>query len=212
MRKSNKSANSDKWIKIPSDEILGKTVESLKKNGIDALVVENGIEAKKKVLELIPKGAEIMTMTSRTLETIGVLPEINDSGNYDSVRNKLTKMNRDTDSREMQRLGASPEWVIGSVHAVTSDGEVLIASNTGSQLPAYAYGSDHVIWVVGAQKIVKDFDDAIDRLYEHTLPLESERLKGIYGVPSNVSKKLIINKEVKKGRILMIIVKEVLGF
>ncbi len=212
MKRPSSVSDKDRWIKIPSEEILKKTVSSLKDNGMDAIVVENRDEAKKKVLELIPKGAEVMTMTSRTLEMIGVLPEINESGNYDSVRTTLNKMNRETDSREMQRLGASPEWAIGSVHAVTSDGEVLIASNTGSQLPAYAYGADHVVWVVGAQKVVKDFDDAIDRLYEHTFPLENERSKKAYGVPSNVSKKLVINKEVRKGRILMIIVKEVLGF
>ncbi len=202
----------EKWTKIPNQEIIDKTIGVLKSNGIDVLVAENGEEAKKKVLELVPKGAEVMTMTSRTLETIGVLPEINESGNYDSVRNKLNSMKRDTQGREMQRLGAAPEWVMGSVHAVTQDGKVLIASNTGSQLPAYVYGSDHVIWVVGAQKIVKDLDEAWKRLYEHVLPLESERLKKVYGVPSNVSKVLIVQKEIKPGRITLIFVREALGF
>lgn len=202
----------DKWTKIPSQEILNKTVKALKANGIDAQIVENGKEAKEKVLSIVPEGVEVMTMTSATLDAIGIPPVINESGNYDSVRIKLNSMKRETQGREMQRLGTAPEWVMGSVHAVTEDGKILIASNTGSQLPAYVYGSDHVIWVVGAQKIVKDLDDAWERLYEHTLPLESERLKKIYGVPSKVSKVLIINKEIKPGRITLIFVKEVLGF
>ncbi|HZQ30027.1 MAG TPA: LUD domain-containing protein [Patescibacteria group bacterium] len=212
MKRSSTISDKDKWAKIPSDEVLEKTVHSLGENGMDAIVVENSEEAKNKVLEILPKGAEVMTMTSRTLETIGVLPEINESGNYDSVRNKLNSMKRDTQGREMQRLGAAPEWVMGSVHAVTQDGKVLIASNTGSQLPAYVYGSDHVIWVVGAQKIVKDLDEAWKRLYEHVLPLESERLKKVYGVPSNVSKVLIVQKEIKPGRITLIFVREAIGF
>lgn len=37
-------------------------------------------------------------------------------------------------------------------------------------------------------------------------------MKKLYGVPSNVSKLLVVNKEIKPGRITAIIVKEVLGF
>lgn len=202
----------DKWTIIPEQSIIEKTVEALKTNGVNALVVENKKEAKKKVLQLVPEGAEVMTMTSATLDAIGIPSEINESDKYDSIRNKLNSMDRKTQGRQMQKLGAAPDYVIGSVHGVTEDGKILIASNTGSQLAAYVYGSDHVIWVVGAQKIVKDLDSAWKRLYEHTLPLESERLKKIYGVPSNVSKVLIIQKEVKPERITLIFVKEVLGF
>lgn len=202
----------NKWTKIPNQAVIEKTAEALKANNINVFVVNSKEEAKGKVLELIPQGAEVMTMTSATLDSIGIPTEINESGKYNSIRNKLNSMNRETQGREMQKLGTAPEYVTGSVHGVTEDGKILIASNTGSQLPAYVYGSDHVIWVIGAQKIVKDLDSAWKRLYEHTLPLESERLKKIYGVASYVSKVLIVNREVKPGRITAIIVKEVLGF
>jgi len=39
----------------------------------------------------------------------------------------------------MKRLGSAPEWVIGSIQALTEDGKVLMASNSGSQIPAYVY-------------------------------------------------------------------------
>src|SRR5438034_948152 len=148
-----------KWETIPSDEVITKTIDALKKNNIDAEVVETGKQAKNRVIELLPKGAEVMNMTSVTLDAISVAKEITESGNYTSVRKELEKMDRKTQSLEMQKLGAAPEWTVGSVHAVTEDGKVLIASNTGSQLPAYVYGSPHVIWVVGAQKIVKNLDE-----------------------------------------------------
>ena len=122
-------------------------------------------------------------------------------------------MDRKTQGREMQKIGATPDWTIGSVHAVTEEGQVLIASNTGSQLPAYAYGSSHVIWVVGTQKIVKNIDQGIKRVYEHSLPLESERAKKAYGVPGSfVSKILIVNKEISPGRVVIIFINEKLGF
>jgi hypothetical protein len=199
---------------LADEATLAKTVAALKTNGIEALVVENGAAAKVKVLEMIPLGAEVMNMTSVTLDTIGLPAELNESGRYDAVRPKLMKMDRATQGRAMQELGAAPEWTVGSVHAVTQDGKVVVASNTGSQLPAYAYGSGHVIWVVGAQKIVTDLDAAMKRIYDYVLPLESERANKAYNMSrgSFVSKLLIVNREIALGRMTMIIVKEKLGF
>ena len=113
----------------------------------------------------------------------------------------------------MQQLGAAPDWAVGSVHALTQEGEALIASATGSQLPAYAYGASHVIWVVGTQKIVGNLEEGMRRIHEYTLPLESERARKAYGVPgSAVNKMLIVRGEVNKERITVIMVREKLGF
>ncbi len=210
---TDKNSSNQKWGKLATDESISKAKEALSQNGFEVEVVETGKAAKEKVLELLPKGAEVMTMTSVTLEALGVLPEINESGNYDSVRAKLNSMDRTTQGPEMQRLGAAPEWTVGSVHAVTEDGKVMVASNTGSQLGPYAYGSGHVIWVIGTQKIVEDLDSGFKRIYEYTLPLESERARKAYGLDGSfVSKLLIFNREVKPGRITIIFVRENLGF
>src|SRR3989344_5471374 len=141
---------------------------------------------------ILPKNAEVMDMSSTTLEKIGIVKEIQ-SNRYSSVRNKLNSMNRENQSKEMQRLGAVPEWAVGSAHAVTENGEVLVASATGSQLPAYAYGAGKVIWVIGAQKIVKNVEEGLRRLYEYALPLEDERARKVYGMGSGVNKILIVN-------------------
>jgi len=152
-------------------------------------------------------------VTSTTVESIGLAKELNESGKYDSVRKRLGSMDRNTQSKEMARIGAVPDWVVGSVHAVTEDGKAIIASATGSQLPSYAYGARHVVWIAGTQKIVKDLEQGIRRVHEHSLPLESERARKAYGVPgSTVAKMLVINKETIEGRITVILVKEVLGF
>ncbi len=193
-------------------QTVEKTIASLKSNGITAYSVETGEEAKKKVLEIIPKGAEVMTMTSVTLDVIGLRQELNESENFESVRNKLKSINRETQSAEMQKIGAAPEWALGSVHAVTENGEVLVASNTGSQLAAFAYGAQHVIWIVGTQKIVKNRDEALKRIYEYAFPLENVRAQKTYGVGSNVSKLLIIDKEVNPHRLTIVFVSEKLGF
>lgn len=199
------------FAQLASAEQIKTTREALTANGFTVHVVNSGAEAKQKALELIPAGAEVMTMTSVTLDTIGVVPELNESGRYNSVRTKLNQMD-ESQAREKRKLAAAPDWVTGSVHAVTADGHVFIASNTGSQLAAYAYAAGHVVWIVGAQKIVADDDAALKRIYEYCLPLENERAQKAYGMGSNVSKILTIKKEVNPERLTIIIVKEKLGF
>lgn len=200
------------WDKLADDAIVEQTAKALIANGINVIIVNTGEEAKNKVLEIIPAGAEVMTVSSTTAVTIGLMAELNESGKYDSVRKKLTSMNRETQGAEMRKLGAAPDWIVGSVHAVTEDGKIIDASASGSQLPGYSYGAAHVVWVVGTQKIVKDFDEGLKRVYEYVLPLENERAKKAYGFESSVSKLLVINKEFTKNRITLIFVKEALGF
>jgi hypothetical protein len=204
-----------KFDQLANETLLKETVKNLKVNGIESFVFENIEDAKLKIWELIPEGSEVMTMSSETLRLSGISDEINNSGKFDSVKNKLNKLSRETDMRKMQELGAAPDYTIGSVHAVTVEGHVFIASNTGSQLPAYVYASSHVIWVVGTQKIVKDDVEAQKRIYKYILPKESLRLAAQYGNPeikSNVSKLLIVNKEFNPDRTKIIFVKEKLGF
>src|SRR5258708_39322909 len=123
-----------KWNILANDDSITRTIDALKQNGIDAFVVASGEEAKNKIAEMLPKKAEVMQMTSITLDAIGVSKMINESGDYESIRNRLYKLDRRTQSLEMQKLGSTPEWTVGSVHAITEKGEVVVASNTGSQL------------------------------------------------------------------------------
>src|SRR3990170_6084769 len=202
----------EKYGELANEEAIQKTIRALRSNNFKVEVVENKEEAKKKVLELVPAGAEVFTMTSQTLEAIGVDKEINESGKYNALRLKLYAMDRNTQAREMAKLGAAPDWVVASVHAVTLDGHLLIASNTGSQLSAEAYAGGKVIFVVGTQKIVKDTQEGLRRIYEYTLPLEDKRAQKAYGVHSGVNKILIINKEIMPERTTVILVGEKLGF
>lgn len=203
----------DKWNQLADKATINRTIEALKANGIDAKFTETAEDAKKEALSMIPQGSEVMTMTSVTLTKVGLDEEINKEGSkYNPVRDRLYAMDRNTQIQEMNKLGEAPEYALGSVHAVTEDGKLLIASNSGSQLGAYAYGALNVIWVVGAQKIVKNTDEGIKRIYEYVLPLEDERARKAYGVGSGVSKLLIINKEKTPGRLTLIFVNEKLGF
>lgn len=197
---------------IATEEQIERTVEALEANGIQALVAENGEEARRLFFELIPEGSEVFLGSSVTLETLGIKDEIDSSGKYDALRPKMFAMDRATQGREIRKLGGAPDYAAGSVHAVTEDGQVLIASNSGSQLGPYASGAGKIVWVVGAQKLVRDLNEGLNRIYDYIVPLEEQHMQDLYNISTNVSKILIVNKEIRPNRITMIIVKEELGF
>ena len=212
LNKNIKSTPIEEFVKLANDKKIERTSKALEANGIHVLIAENGSEAKRLFFELVPEGAEVFLGASVTLETLGIKNEIDKSGKYEALRPKMFAMNRETQGREIRKLGGAPDYAAGSVQAVTEDGRVLIASNTGSQLGPYASGAGKVIWVVGSQKIVKDLNAGFRRLEEHVLPLEEAHMQSLYNISTNVSKVLIVNREIRPNRITMIIVKEELGF
>jgi L-lactate utilization protein LutC len=197
---------------LASDEQIEATVRALEANGMHTIVVEEGDEAQQRVLELIPEGAEVFTATSRTLNSIGLAAAINESPLFRAIRRQTATLDRRTQRREIAKLTAAPEVVVGSVHAITEQGQVMIASFGGSQLSPYASAAGSVIWVVGTNKLVRNMDEGMRRIYEHSLPLEDARLRGEVGVGSDVGKILIVNREPVPGRITVVLVKQNLGF
>ena len=143
------------WNTLPSSETVEKTAEALRANGFEVAIAENAAAAKAKALEWIPKGAEGFTMASVTVESIGLSAARNEWGEDSYVRASLGAMNGATQGREMRKLGAAPDVSVGSVHALTEDGKFLVASLTGSQRPAYAYGGGTAVFVVRTMKFVK---------------------------------------------------------
>ncbi len=205
-------APSSEFARPAGDEQIARTAKALEAKNIKTLIAENGAEAKRMFFELVPEGAEIFLGASVTLETLGIKDQIDKSDKYVALRPKMFAMDRATQGREIRKLGGTPDYAAGSVHAVTEDGSVLIASNTGSQLGPYASGAGKVIWVVGAQKLVRDLEEGLRRIEEYSVPLEDVHMQQLYNVHTYPSKILIVNKEIRPDRITMIIVKEQLGY
>jgi hypothetical protein len=202
---------SDRFTALPDDETLAATVIALEEHGFSVEVVDDLDAAREAVLALIPEGSTLMTNTSVTLEETGIAEAINDGGPYDSARNKLMALDFATQLEEMKALGGQPEYALGSVHAITLDGTLVIASASGSQLASYAWGAANVIFVVGAQKLVPTLDAARERISEHSLKLEDARAYAAYGQNSYVGKILEIHQE-WPDRIHVVLIRQLVGF
>lgn len=184
----------------------------LRERNFEAVIVQDGAEAKAEVLKRIPEGASIHSGKSKTLEDMGLFQELMEDERYDFLRRRIFKLDRNTQRDEMRRLGASPDVMLGSVHAVTETGSLIVASMSGSQLGPYVSGAAKVILVVGTQKIVPDLEEGLRRIDEYALPLEDARAQQAYGVHSAVNKVLIVNREINPGRITVVLIDEVIGF
>lgn len=197
---------------MASEATIKKTRQALEANGIKVEVVSAGNDAKEKALQLIAKGSSVMTATSTTTRQIGLDRAIDDSEDFISLRKKITTLPQSEQRAQGRRINSAPDYVIGSVQAVTEDGKVVIASNSGSQIAPYAFSAAKVIWVVSTQKIVKNLNEAMKRIEEYTLKLEDERLMNAYGMHSAIRKLLVINSEIIPDRMTLIFVNEKLGF
>ena len=198
--------------KLASDEQIERTRKALEANNIHTLVAKTGEEARRMFFEIVPDGAEVFLGASVTLEQLGIKEIVDKSGRYDSLRPRMFAMDRATQGREIRKLSGAPDYAAGSAQAVTEDGQVLMASKTGSQLGPYVAGAGRVIWVVGVQKIVKDLAEGLRRINEYCLPREEEHMQQLYRTGTSLNKILIVNGEMRPERATMILVKEDLGF
>lgn len=193
-------------------ERLERAAAALTAHGFTVEILDDAAAARARVRELIPEGASVYTSASETTRLSGIREDINDSGRYQAVGPRVMAMNRETEFDDIRRLIAGPDFVVGSVAALTETGSVVAASASGSQVPAYSGGAGQAIWIVGAQKVVPDLSTALRRVEEHCLPLESERAQAVYGQPSAVNRLLVMNAELHPGRATVLLLREAIGF
>ncbi len=205
------TAVSERFTTLPDEPTLAATVVALEEHGFSVEVVDDLAAARDAVLARIPRGSSVMTNTSVTLEETGLADAVNGGGSFESARNKMLALDFATQVQEMKVIGGQPDYALGSVHAVTRDGTVVIASASGSQLASYAWGAAKVIFVVGAQKLVPTLEAARERIYRHSLVLEDARAQAAYGQHSAVGKILEIHQELP-GRIHIVLIREPVGF
>jgi L-lactate utilization protein LutC len=191
---------------------LERAATALTAHGFTVEILDDAAAARTRIKDLIPEGASVFTSASETLRLSGIDEDINTSGRYRAVKPEVLAMDRVTQADDIRQLISTPDVVLGSVAALTETGSLVVASASGSQLPAYAGGAARAIWIVGAQKVVPDLDTALRRVEDHALPLESARAQAAYGQPSAINRLLILNAEPYSGRSTVLLLREAIGF
>jgi hypothetical protein len=194
-----------------SETTLERVAERIRERNIKVFIVKNGEEARQLVSQQIPKGSEVHSGKSKTLQEAGIFDLLMDLNVYNALRHQTMKMDRKTQGREIRKLLSAPDFMLGSVNAVTEDGLLLDVSATGSQIGPYASAAGKVILVVGSQKIVPDLEAAFRRIRDYVFPWEDAQLRNVLNVGTTIGKILIIEREWVKDRMTVILVREPIG-
>jgi L-lactate utilization protein LutC len=200
---------------LATKDSMDKTSTALRNNNFEPIQVATKEEALEKIKELIPEGASVMNGASETLREIGYIDLLKSSSHkWHNLHDSILAESDQTKQAELRRQSVLSDFYLGSAHALTEAGEIVVASNSGSQLPHIAFTSPNVVLVIGGQKIVPDLMSAFRRIDEYVVPLEDVRMKGVYGYGTMHAKTLILHKEnpAMKRKVYVIIVNESLGF
>jgi len=195
----------------PSEETIQRVAQRMRERNLEVVVVGDDDQARKVVLERLPEGAEVHSGKSKTLQDAGIFDAIHDVSRYDALRPRMFKMDRATQAREIRKLIAGPDYMLGSVNAITEDGVLVIATASARQVGPIASTAGRVILVVGSQKIVPDLETALRRINNYALPWEDAQVRKVMNIGSFVGKILLVEREWVDGRMTVILVRQPIG-
>jgi L-lactate utilization protein LutC len=197
---------------VPAAETeLEALAARLRERNFEVLIVDDADAAREAVLERIPEGASVHSGKSKTLEDAGIFSALMEGESYDFIRKRTAKLDRATQRDEMRKLGAAPDVMLGSAHAVTEAGQIVITSASGSQIGPIASGAGRLILVIGSQKIVPDLEAAFRRIRDYVFPYEDARLREQMGLGTKITRTLIIESDFMPGRTTIVLVRRPLG-
>jgi hypothetical protein len=203
------------YATLATDEIIAKTAEGLRGRNFEPIIVNTKEEAFAKIKELVPQGASVMNGSSTTLQEIGFVEYLKaGTHGWQNLHADILAEQDQAKQQVLRRQSLLSDYYLGSVHALSEAGELIIASNSGSQLPHIVYSSPNVIFVVSTQKIAPTLADAEKRLWEHVVPLEDARMKAAGAAGTKLNKLLHFfgEPEYTGRKVRVILVKEKLGF
>ena len=197
---------------LTDEAAIQRTIAALKARNMDALIVDSGSDALSVLKEMLPEGAEIYNNTSETLDDIGFSDYAAHNPRFHNFHDDLVSESDPQKQRDIRRNSSLADYFIGSVQAIAESGEVVVASGSGSQIPAYAFNATHVIWVVGVQKICPTLDEAIARVRGYTVERHDAWLVDQGRNPAPIGKLMICEREGVPGRITVILIRQSLGW
>ena len=194
-----------------SEAELEAVAAKLRERNFEVVVVEDGAAARAEVLTRIPDRVSVHSGKSKTLEDSGIFAALMETDRVDFIRKQTMKLDRRTQRDEIRRLGSTPDVMLGSAHALTEAGQIVITSASGSQIGPIASGAGRLILVVGSQKIVPDLETAFRRIQDYVFPYEDRRLREELGVGTKITRTLILESDFVPGRTTIVLVRQPVG-
>lgn len=157
------------------NEILGnKIVKALEKNNFTAAYFQKRDEAVKHILAMIPLNATVGVGGSWTIQELCLSDMLEKRGN--TVYNHNKPGLSPEESLSIRRKELTSDIFLTSTNAVTLDGQLVNVDGAGNRVAAMIFGPQKAIIVLGANKIVKNVEDAQQRIKMFAAPINNKRL------------------------------------
>lgn len=197
-------------------------ISAIEKRNMTAYYCENKEACLQKVLEILPEGCTIAWGGSESIKEAGIPDAVKESGKY-SVYDRAKYLSP-RQVKEFNKLAFSSDYYFMSSNAITLDGMLMNIDGNGNRVANLIFGPEHVIVVVGMNKVVPTIEDAYDRIRNIASPPNTIRLRkntpcsklgkcgDCYSDDCICNQIVITRRSREKERIIVLLVNDNLGF
>lgn len=164
----------DEHISWYTAKQVEKTINNLEKRNMKGIFVSDEEALIVQLRELIQEGSVVGVGDSVTLEETGVLEFLRE-GNYtflDKYREGITK----EEKKHLYIENFSADTFMCSTNGLTEEGELYNIDGNGSRVAPMIYGPKQVIIVAGINKLVRNLEEAQNRVRNYAAPIDAKRL------------------------------------
>lgn len=155
-----------------------RTLAALKRNGFDATYIHARKEVVAKVLDFIPLDALVGVGGSVTVRELGLVALLGSRGN--KIADHWQARQEELAPKEVmkiRRLLLDCDVLLTSTNAVTEAGQLVNVDHAGQRVAAMIFGPRKVVIIVGVNKIVRNVQEALERIRNIAAPMNAKRLK-----------------------------------
>ncbi len=162
------------------EDYARRAVDSLKRNSINAQYFNTREEALARVLELVPDGVSVGWGDSVTLHQVGVFERLLERGT-NTILDPFERNDQGyhvksrAEDEELTRRALLTEVFLSGTNALTLDGKLVSTDMRGNRIAGMIWGPKKVIVVAGANKIVRNVSEAVERVKRVATPLNGKR-------------------------------------
>jgi hypothetical protein len=155
------------------DKKITDLINNWQKRNIQGIYCHNKEEARKRILEIIPKSASVGFSGSNTLISLGIIEALESRANL--VFNQYKAGMSRGESFELRKQGVMADYFLGSANAISQKGEMVFFSAYGNRTAGLC-NAKNVIVVCGINKVTPDITEALKRARQYVTPLNCKRL------------------------------------
>lgn len=157
---------------LRNQRLAAKMIKNLQQRHYDAYFCKDIPALLDKVKELIPQGSSISWGGSASIRDTGITKMLKD-GNY--VIYDRDEVHTEEEKLRIYRKAFESDFYLASANAISEEGVIVNIDGNGNRVAAITWGPEHVILVVGLNKVCQDIDAAIKRARSTAAPINMAR-------------------------------------